>query len=220
MKSFKSFIEEKTMATMALSGIVGGIGLGLMGKSPEPMQQIPQPQEIQQTKSINSTETPQSTEIKKEKPKEEPWKSLISGSEGLKTQAYWDSTGKVWTIGKGSTTHPDGTPVRRGDTISPDQADTYMHHYVTKVLTPKLEKIPTWSKMNNNQRSALISFGYNVGPNFYGSKGFETISKALSSEEGLSGVPQALKLYNKSGGKVLRGLVTRREAEGTLWNTN
>jgi GH24 family phage-related lysozyme (muramidase) len=95
-----------------------------------------------------------------------------------------------------------------------------MEHYVNKNLVPKLEKIPTWGKMNDNQRGALISFGYNVGPNFYGSKGFETISKALSSEQELGKVPEALKLYNKSGGKVLRGLVTRREAEGTLWNTN
>ena len=104
--------------------------------------------------------------------------------------------------------------------ISPEQADQYMEHYVNKNLVPKLEKIPTWKKLNPNQQGALISFGYNVGPNFYGSKGFETISKALSSEQGLSGVPEALKLYNKSGGKVLRGLVTRREAEGKLWSTN
>jgi GH24 family phage-related lysozyme (muramidase) len=212
MKSFKQYIQEKNMATAALAGIVGGVALGLSNKPPDTQQQP-----VQQT-TVSAQNTEQET-VKQEKPKLPAWHSLISGSEGMRTDAYWDSTGKVWTIGKGSTTHPDGRPVREGDTITPDQANQYMEHYVNKNLVPKLEKIPTWGKMNDNQRGALISFGYNVGPNFYGSKGFETISKALSSEQTLTGVPGALKLYNKSGGKVLRGLQTRREAEGTLWNT-
>jgi len=213
MKSFIQYIQEKNMATAALAGIIGGVSLGLAGK---PAETPPQTQQS----SMVSAETVIQEPAKQEKPKTPAWHSLISGSEGMRTSAYWDSTGKVWTIGKGSTTHPDGRPVKRGDTITTDQADQYMEHYVNKNLVPKLEKIPTWNKMNENQRGALISFGYNVGPNFYGSKGFETISKALSSEQTLTGVPGALKLYNKSGGKVLRGLQTRREAEGNLWNTS
>ena len=210
MKSFIQFIEEKTLASAALAGVIGGVALGLAGNKPQ-QTEVSTPQINQTTvKAENKTETP----------KKPAWHSLISGSEGMKTDAYWDATGKVWTIGKGSTTHPDGRPVKRGDKITPDQADQYMEHYVNKNLIPKLEKIPTWGKMNENQRGALVSFGYNVGPNFYGSKGFETISKSLSSEAGLSGVPSALKLYNKSGGKTLPGLVKRREAEGTLWSTN
>jgi GH24 family phage-related lysozyme (muramidase) len=209
MKSFIQHIQEKTMATAALAGIIGGTALGLSDR--------PQPTEPQQ--AVTTTIKQEQPEQPKQSTKAPAWHSLISGSEGMRNSAYWDQTGKVWTIGKGSTTHPDGRPVRQGDTISTEQADQYMQHYVNKNLVPKLEKIPTWSKMNDNQRGALISFGYNVGPNFYGSKGFETISKALSSEQTLGSVPGALKLYNKSGGKVLRGLVTRREAEGSLWNS-
>lgn len=210
MKSFTQYLQEKKLAAAALTGIIGGVALGLAGNKPQEPVTVP-PQ---------TTQTTIKTETKPETPKKPAWHSLVSGSEGMKTDAYWDATGKVWTIGKGSTTHPDGRSVKRGDKITPEQADQYMEHYVNKNLVPKLEKIPTWGKMNENQRGALISFGYNVGPNFYGSKGFETISKALSSEQELGKVPEALKLYNKSGGKVLRGLVTRREAEGTLWNTN
>jgi GH24 family phage-related lysozyme (muramidase) len=210
MKSFAQYIQEKKLATAALTGIIGGVALGLAGNKTQESV-LPAPQ-------INQTTV--QTETKPETPKKPAWHSLVSSSEGMKTDAYWDATGKVWTIGKGSTTHPDGKPVKRGDKITPEQADQYMEHYVNKNVVPKLEKIPTWNKMNENQRGALTSFAYNVGPNFYGSKGFETISKALSSEEGLGKVPDALKLYNKSGGKVLRGLVTRREAEGNLWSTN
>ena len=209
MKSFIQFIEEKTLASAALAGVIGGVALGLAGNKPQ-QTEVSTPQINQTTvKAENKTETP----------KKPAWHSLISGSEGMKTDAYWDPTGKVWTIGKGSTTHPDGRPVKQGDVISSGQADEYMQDYVNKKLVPKLQKIPTWNKLNPNQQGALISFGYNVGPNFYGSKGFESITKCLSCEENLGGVPEALKKYNKSGGRTLPGLVTRREAEGTLWSS-
>lgn len=214
MKSFIQYLEENKMAKAALAGVIGGIGLGLMGGN---QQSVPAPvvNPVQTTQVTQ--QPPQQIQQKQEKSKVPGWHSLISGSEGIQTEAYWDDTGKKWTIGKGSTTHPDGRPVKRGDKIKPDQANQYMEHYVNQELIPKLEKIPTWDKMNTNQKDALISFGYNVGPNFYGHKNFETITKALSSEQGFAGVPNALKLYNKSGGKVLRGLITRRAAEGNLW---
>lgn len=197
MKPFLTFLQERSLVAPVI--LSATLGAGAPTETPKPQEQP-----TQQTQTV----------------KKPAWYGLVSGAEGMRTKAYWDPTGKVWTIGKGSTTHPSGAPVKQGDVIKPEQADEYMEHYVSKNLVPKLEKIPTWGKMNENQRGALISFGYNVGPNFYGSKGFETISKALSSEQELGKVPEALKLYNKSGGKVLRGLVTRREAEGTLWNTN
>lgn len=197
MKPFLTFLQERSLVAPVI--LSATLGAGAPTETPKPQEQP-----TQQAQTV----------------KKPAWHGLVSGAEGLRTKAYWDDTGKVWTIGKGSTTHPSGKPVKQGDVISPEQADQYMEHYVNKNLVPKLEKIPTWKKLNPNQQGALISFGYNVGPNFYGSKGFETISKALSSEQGLSGVPEALKLYNKSGGKVLRGLVTRREAEGKLWSTN
>jgi len=197
MKPFISFLQERNlMLPMILSAALGA-------GSP---QSPPKPKESE-TKQTQKAPKP-------------AWYDLISASEGMRTQAYWDPTGKVWTIGKGSTTHPDGKPVKQGDVISSEQADQYMQHFVDKNLVPKLQKrIPTWDKLNANQQGALISFGYNVGPNFYGSKGFESITRCLSCEENLATVPETLKKYNKSGGKVLPGLRKRREAEGALWNT-
>jgi GH24 family phage-related lysozyme (muramidase) len=145
------------------------------------------------------------------------WKILISKYEGFKTEAYWDETGKVWTIGKGSTTHPDGRPVKKGDKITKQQADQYMEHYVNTKVIPKLKMIPNWNLMNSNQQSALISFAYNVGPGFYGKEGFESITKALSSSSNWKDVPSALAKYIKSKGKILPGLIKRRKAEGDLW---
>lgn len=169
------------------------------------------------TKSQPTFTQPQ-PEDKPKPPQPSAWNPLISEFEGFRTQAYWDKTGKVWTLGKGSTTHPDGRPIKRGDTISKQQADEYMQNYVNSKIIPVLSKrIPNWNQMNPNQQSALISFGYNLGPNFYGSPNFETITKALSNQQNWSQVPDAMKLYNKSDGAVLPGLVRRRAAEANLW---
>lgn len=149
---------------------------------------------------------------------DKPYIKLISEFEGLKTEAYWDDTGKVWTIGKGTTRYPDGTPVKKGDKISKQQAEEFAQNYVDTKVIPTLEKtIPTWNEMNPNQQAALVSFAYNLGENFYGRKGFETLTKALSNVDTFDKVPDALKLYNKSGGKKLDGLVRRRKAEADLW---
>ena len=146
--------------------------------------------------------------------------NFISEYEGLKTTAYYDETGKVWTIGKGTTKYEDGTPVKQGDKITKEKANQLMESYIENKVIPTLEKtIPTWGELDRNQRDALVSFAYNVGPNFYGKKGYETITKELSSVDTLERVSAALKLYNKSDGKVLNGLIKRRKAEGDLWNS-
>ena len=71
--------------------------------------------------------------------------------------------------------------------------------------------------MNNNQRSALLSFAYNSGQNFYGADGYETITLVLKNKDWAS-VPQAFMLYVNPGSNVEKGLRTRRQTEGQLWS--
>lgn len=141
---------------------------------------------------------------------------FISNLEGFRTDAYWDKTG--WAVGNGSRTKLDGTPVKEGDKVTKEQATIMLNNYVDTVRSKLETSVPTWNELNTNQQDALISFGYNVGPDFYGKKDFETITKALSTVNTLKTVPEALKLYKKSGGKVLNGLINRRKAEVDLWN--
>jgi GH24 family phage-related lysozyme (muramidase) len=70
--------------------------------------------------------------------------------------------------------------------------------------------------MNDKMKSALISFAYNLGANFYNSSGFNTITRVLK-EKKWNEVPAALELYRNPGTKVEAGLLRRRRAEGTLW---
>jgi hypothetical protein len=71
--------------------------------------------------------------------------------------------------------------------------------------------------MAEEQVGALLSFAYNLGANFYGSEGFETISRRLRNKE-WDLVDEALLLYVNPGSDVEEGLKRRRVAEGVLWS--
>ena len=77
--------------------------------------------------------------------------------------------------------------------------------------------VPCWEQMNDNQKSALTSFAYNLGAHFYGSPGFNTISACLR-DRAWDEVPAALMLYVNPGSAFEAGLRRRREAEGRLWD--
>jgi GH24 family phage-related lysozyme (muramidase) len=131
-----------------------------------------------------------------------------------------DAKGNPPVVGYGTThVYPDTKkPIKVGEKITPEKAEELMRVSIEKDITPKMEKIPNWDDMDPGKQAALLSFGYNFGPNFYGAKGFETITKNLKNKE-WDKVPETLKMYRKSGGKVLRGLVKRREEEGKLWSS-
>ena len=153
---------------------------------------------------------------------EKLWFDLIKNSEGFEAKAY--NKDGIWTIGLGSTTHPNGTPVKEGDVITASKANLYLRNYAYNTVIPTLSnKIPNWYEMNSNQQAALISFAYNMGPYFYGAKKRETITEALKSPLTWNKVPAALALYNKGtiDGKygIQNGLIKRRKAEGDLWNS-
>ena len=76
--------------------------------------------------------------------------------------------------------------------------------------------IPYWDEMNDNQRSALLSFAYNLGAHFFDSPGFNTLSGTLRNKD-WNDVPSALSLYCNPGSSVEAGLRRRRKAEGDLW---
>lgn len=131
--------------------------------------------------------------------------ALIKKFEGLELKAYQCSAG-VWTIGYG---HTKG--VQPGDEWSEDHANHMLEveleeyeNYVNESVTIALSQ---------NQFDALVSWVYNLGPaNFKSS----TMLKVLNSGD-YEGVPAQMKRWNKAGGKVLEGLIRRREAEALLF---
>lgn len=146
--------------------------------------------------------------------------NAMKQKEGFRPVAVKDTiaTGQPTVFGYGTTSiNPKtGKPIEIGEKITPEEAEELLNIKIDKDITPKMEKIPGWDDMTSGQQAALLSFAYNSGENFYGSKGYEQITDALKNKQ-WDRVPEVMKLYNKSGGKVRGGLVTRRETEGNLW---
>jgi lysozyme len=143
---------------------------------------------------------------------------LIKRFEGCHLKAYYDplTGGLPITIGWGSTKNFDGKPFKITDQITQSQADSLLDNQIRNQFLPPLRKIPYWNEMNSNQKGALLSFAYNLGANFYGSSGFNTISRVLRNKQ-WNDVPDALYLYRNPGTNVEAGLARRRKAEGDLW---
>ena len=74
--------------------------------------------------------------------------------------------GGVWTIGYGAIEYEDGTPVRPGDTITKERADSMFAYQIDSDYAPSVDEdvgILTPVDINQVQYEALVSFTYNVG---------------------------------------------------------
>ncbi|MCD8189846.1 MAG: peptidoglycan-binding protein, partial [Clostridiales bacterium] len=106
----------------------------------------------------------------------------------------------------------DGKSVAKGMTITQAKADSLLESDVAKfwAYANNSSYVPLTAQMNENQLSALTSFAFNCGQNNL---------KTLCADRTLAEIGEAMLLYNKAGGKVLSGLVSRRKAERELYLT-
>ena len=131
---------------------------------------------------------------------------ILKFFEGCRLTAYQDSVG-VWTIGYG---HTKG--VYAGMTITQEEAEQMLENELTE-YEGYIEKYVT-VPLTQNQFDALVVWVYNLGPtNFRKS----TLLKELNAGNYTAAGNEITK-WNKAGGKVLAGLVKRREAEAKLFN--
>lgn len=135
---------------------------------------------------------------------------LIKSFEGCRLTAYRDAAG-IDTIGWG-TTNADkavtGKTIKSGLTITQPTAEKWLIESIKQRYEPKVEKYEKTYHWNQNQFDALVSFAYNIGSidqlTNEGKRDKETIARKILE-------------YNKSGGRVLEGLVRRRKAEHDLF---
>jgi GH24 family phage-related lysozyme (muramidase) len=146
---------------------------------------------------------------------------LIKKYEGFRAKPYICPAG-VATIGYGNTFYTDGRKVTMSDpAITEAQALELLRVTADKSFVSVLEKkIPSWSEMSDGQKSALISFAYNLGAHFYGDNdNFGSITRALSSKANWSQVPEMLLKYRNPGSAFEEGLRKRRTEEGAVWKS-
>lgn len=135
---------------------------------------------------------------------------LISSFEDLKLNAYDDGVG-VWTIGIGTTVYPNGVKVEKGDTCTIEKAKEYFAHDLKRF--EKAVNSCLTVLVNQNQFDALVSLAYNIGETAFRTS---TLLKYLNMGKYAEAAEQ-FKVWNKGGGKVLKGLVRRRAAEKALF---
>ena len=85
---------------------------------------------------------------------------LIKEFEGFSSVAYLCSAKKA-TIGYGNTFWEDGTPVKIGDQISKERAETLLKHVVDNFSVAV--KVDIKIEVTQNQFDAMVSLAYNIG---------------------------------------------------------
>jgi lysozyme len=111
----------------------------------------------------------------------------------------------LWTIGWGST----GPDVTEGTVWTEAQAERSLRRLIAQ--HEKTVKSLVKVSLNQSQYDALVSLSYNVGLH----KCKSLVSRLNKGD--YAGAANAFLLYNKAGGKVIRGLVRRRTAERALF---
>ena len=139
--------------------------------------------------------------------------ALIRRFEGLYRGPYLCPAG-VPTIGYGATYYEDGTRVTlRDPIITQARAEALLLWHVTNVYLPAVVRLcPGIQAEAPGRIAALIDWCFNLGAGQLKASGLRRKVNASNWEA----VPFEIRKWNKAGGKVLRGLVIRREAEALL----
>ena len=129
---------------------------------------------------------------------------FIEREEGLRLKAYKD-TGGVWTIGYGHTKN-----VKPDDKITKEEAEKFFIEDIQEHITPlKNVKI----SLSENEKIALVSFIYNVGPNAFLKS---TLLKKLNNND-KQGAAEEFNKWIYDNGKIQNGLIKRRTNEKNLF---
>lgn len=126
----------------------------------------------------------------------------IASWEGFEENAYRDIVG-VPTIGYGST-----TGVKMGDTITEQEARTRLIKEVNDVYGKAVTRCIT-APLHQYEYDAFTSLAYNIGPTAFCNS---TLVKRANERDYASACKEILR-WNRAGGKVVRGLVNRRQSE-------
>lgn len=133
-------------------------------------------------------------------------RAAISQREGNVLTAYRDSVG-ILTIGVGHTSAAGAPTVTPGMVITAKQSDEILSRDLAKfeAAVSGAVKVP----LEQNEFDALVSLAFNIGGGAFAKS---TLVKKLNAGDRVGAADQFL-VWNKAGGRVIKGLTTRRQAE-------
>jgi lysozyme len=148
---------------------------------------------------------------------------LIKSFEGCHNTPY-RCPAALWTIGYGHVLYPDQarlkTPERALYGIKDEHNRTFEYDEIDSILEKDLERFEAGvlrlcpaAADSQSQFDAIVSFAFNLG---LGNLQASSLRMKYSRGEIEAAADEFLK-WNKAGGKVLRGLERRREAERALF---
>jgi lysozyme len=146
---------------------------------------------------------------------------LLKQWEGFKLNVYNDSAG-LPTIGVGhlitQSERSSANIVINGVAVkyAAGLTDQQVVDLLSQDVQPAEQSVNNGVKvpLNQNQFDALVSFTFNVGGGAFAGS---TLLKVLNQRQ-YTEVPNQLLRWTKAGGKVVQGLVNRRQNEIKLWN--
>ena len=138
---------------------------------------------------------------------------LIKDFEGLRLNAYKCSAG-VATIGYGSTFYPDKSNVKMGDVLRDKQEAEILLINTLVDYDIYVSKYTKSVNLTQYQFDALVSFAFNCG---LGNLSKSTLLKKVLSNPNDKDIALEFAKWNKAGGKVVQGLVKRRQKEAELY---
>lgn len=137
--------------------------------------------------------------------------TLLGELEGIVLRPYRDSVG-IPTIGIGSTCYEDGTKVKMTDKAITKERAIQLAKNVVKSFEEQVNK-SILLPMTQNQFDAMVLLCYNIGKS-----GFARSSVVRNFNLGnIQKAADSFLLWNKAGGKVVKGLVNRRNKERSLF---
>jgi len=138
--------------------------------------------------------------------------NLIKQFEGFSSTPYL-CPAKIPTIGFGSTYYEDRTKVTLKDKqITEERATELLEFIANKTFSENINKVVK-VPLNQNQFDALVSFAYNIGNKNFN---WSTLLKKLNLSD-YEGCSQEFGRWNQANGKILNGLVLRRQKEKELF---
>jgi len=148
---------------------------------------------------------------------------MISHHEGLRLKPY-RCPARLWTIGVGHVIDPNHAKVKMEDRLSlpcPEGWNrTFTMEEVNAILAKDLERFERGvlkycpsAVARQGWMDALVSFSFNVG---LGTLQRSTLRQKFNRGEYEAAADEFMK-YTKAGGKVLKGLVNRRNDERLMF---
>ncbi|UWQ77599.1 lysozyme [Leisingera sp. S132] len=129
---------------------------------------------------------------------------LTAQWEGKENTAYWDSHGAVWTVCFGET-----RGVEQGDRYSDAECTSMLKKRWTEFHAGMSDCVDGFTDAPAGVQASVTSWAYNVGT---GAACGSTLAKHLRARR-YNAACNELPRWNLAGGRVLRGLVNRRQSE-------